>query len=145
MNSLRQMIAAASLAGAVASGVSCGDTVRQGHLPVRLVLGSLQGLGGSGTSGSSPASSVLNSDVEIKGSVFNDLGTALMRIIPKNINTTPSGPSLTTNNEVRITRVHVAYRRTDGQNQPGVDVPYPFDSGATVTLPVTGLAVPVVF
>ena len=44
-----------------------------------------------------------------------------------------------------ITRVHVDYRRSDGQNQPGVDVPYPFDSAATATVPLTGLSVPVGF
>ena len=43
-----------------------------------------------------------------------------------------------TNNEVTITRVHVAYRRTDGRNTPGVDVPYAFDTGATATVPASG-------
>ena len=39
-----------------------------------------------------------------------------------------------TNNQVTITRVHVAYHRTDGRNQEGVDVPYAFDTAATATI-----------
>ena len=30
------------------------------------------------------------------------------------------------------------YRRADGRNTPGIDVPFPFDSGATFTVPATG-------
>src|SRR5262249_8746698 len=32
----------------------------------------------------------------------------------------------------------VQYRRSDGRNTPGVDVPNPFDSGLTVTVPADG-------
>jgi hypothetical protein len=106
-----------------------------------MVIDSIQAAAVTG-SGTGTPSGVLNSDVSTKGSIFNDLGTAMMRIVPKNI-TTVTGP--TTNNEVTITRVHVNYRRPDGLSQPGADVPYPFDGAATVTLPATGLAVPVVF
>ena len=35
-----------------------------------------------------------------------------------------------------ISRYRVVYRRTDGHNTPGVDVPFPFDSAVTFT--VTG-------
>jgi hypothetical protein len=35
---------------------------------------------------------------------------------------------------VTFTRYRVAYRRADGRNTPGVDVPYPFDSAATFTV-----------
>jgi hypothetical protein len=145
MNSVRHAITIAAMTGAVAAGVSCGDVVRQGNSPVMLVVDSMQASSTTSTGSSGTPSSVLNSDVETKGSVFNDPGTAMLRIVPKNINTTPTGPLMTTNNEVRITRIHIAYRRTDGQNQPGVDVPYPVDTASTITLPATGLAVPIGF
>jgi hypothetical protein len=143
MNSVRHVITIAALAGTVAAGVSCGDVVREGKSPVMIAVDTLQASAGGPTAGTLGAP--LNSDVETKGSVFNDVGSAMVRIIPKNINTTPAGPLMTTNNEVRITRIHVAYRRTDGQNQPGVDVPYPYDTGVTATLLSTGLAVPIAF
>ena len=44
--------------------------------------------------------------------------------------------SPTTNNSVTITGYHVEYRRTDGRNTPGVDVPFGFDGA------VTGLVIP---
>src|SRR5262249_54555129 len=76
------------------------------------------------------------------GTIFNDLATATMHVVPKNVNA-PNAP--TSNNAVTITRVHVSYRRTDGHNQPGVDVPYPFDTATTATLPPDGKAGPVGF
>jgi hypothetical protein len=33
----------------------------------------------------------------------------------------------------------VKYRRADGHNVPGVDVPYDFDSALTMTVPATGV------
>ena len=42
------------------------------------------------------------------------------------------------NNEITITRYHVSYRRADGRNTQGVDVPYAFDGAATATVPATG-------
>jgi hypothetical protein len=142
MNSVRHAITVAALTGAVAASVSCGDVVRTGASPVMMVVDSLLATGGGATG--TPVAP-LNSDVLLKGSIFNDVATAMMRIVLKNINNTPTGPVITTNNEVRVTRVHVNYRRTDGQNQPGVDVPYPYDTGVSFTLPATGLAVPVRF
>jgi hypothetical protein len=39
---------------------------------------------------------------------------------------------------VTITRYRVVYRRTDGRNVQGVDVPYAFDGGVTGTVPLGG-------
>ena len=41
-------------------------------------------------------------------------------------------------NQVTFTRYRVVYRRTDGRNAPGVDVPFPFDSAVTFTVPRDG-------
>jgi hypothetical protein len=48
--------------------------------------------------------------------------------------TSPTGP--TTNNAVTINRYRVRYRRTDGRNTQGVDVPWGFDGAITGTLAV---------
>ena len=54
----------------------------------------------------------------------------------------PGSPAAPTdNNLVTITRYRVSYRRTDGRNAPGVDVPYGFEGAATITLDGTGPAV----
>jgi hypothetical protein len=114
----------------VAGGVSCGDVVRQGRAPVFLVIDRLQA-----ANGSDPGTffSVLLSDVETAGSFFNDPGQVVLRIVPKDIGGT-APTVLSTNNEVTITRYHVSYRRADGRNTQGVDVPYAFDGVVTGTL-----------
>jgi hypothetical protein len=50
--------------------------------------------------------------------------------------TTPTRPSTT--NFITVTRYHVQYLRSDGRMTPGVDVPYPFDGGLTVTVTDSG-------
>jgi hypothetical protein len=61
--------------------------------------------------------------------VFSDSGAVSLRALPKDVSAT--APS--TNSEVTISRYHVSYRRADGRNTPGVDVPYAFDGAATGT------------
>ena len=46
--------------------------------------------------------------------------------------TNPNGP--TTNNRITINRYRVTFRRSDGRNTPGVDVPYAFDGAVTATV-----------
>ena len=42
------------------------------------------------------------------------------------------------NNQVTFDRYRVTYVRTDGRSTQGVDVPYSFDGGMTVTVPANG-------
>jgi len=37
-------------------------------------------------------------------------------------------------NAIKITRYRVEFKRADGRNKAGVDVPYPFDGGVTATI-----------
>ena len=136
------------VAAAVAlAGTSCGDVVRTGRAPVFLVIDSLAAAKGDDDQ---KFSSFLLSDVITNvttpapcttespcPTIFNDPGQATLRLAPKDIG--PVGAATpTTNNEVTITRVHVKYRRADGRNIQGVDVPYEIDSAATATVPATG-------
>ena len=66
--------------------------------------------------------------------VFNDVGEVTFAVALKNV----LGTEPTTNNSVTIRRYHVSYRRADGRNIPGVDVPYGFDGAATLTIPGGG-------
>jgi hypothetical protein len=65
--------------------------------------------------------------------IFNDVGEAALRVTMKNYFVSPSPL-----NEVTITRYHVSYRRADGRNTPGVDVPFAFDGAVTVSIPPSG-------
>jgi len=133
----------------VAAGVSagCGDMATQGRSPVQLMMLSLLA-----SSGAQPdeQGATLQSDVitnvpqTINGqqvsvaTVFNDHGSATFALVlkdPGNIES-PTTPSAL--NQVTITRYRVTYRRTDGRNTPGVDVPYPFDSAVTLSVTTEG-------
>ncbi len=66
---------------------------------------------------------------------FNDSGRVRFRLALKNPGsaTSPLGP--TTLNEITVTRYRVVFRRTDGRNTPGTDVPHAFEGGMTLTVP----------
>lgn len=121
------VLIALGIAAVLSSG--CGEFVRQDRSPVTVVIDRLEGAtGGVDTFGNTLFSDV-QTVVDGVETIFGDSGRVTMRIIMKDIVTTPSGI-----NAVTINRYHVTYRRTDGRNTPGVDVPYPFDSAVTFTV-----------
>jgi hypothetical protein len=131
---MRSVLRGAGVMAIVAASVSCGDVVRQGRAPVYLVIDNFQVATGI-TSSPTFTSAPLLSDVQTKGSVFNDLGEVTLRLSLKDIGPGTSTLTPSTNNEVTIQRYHVEYVRADGRNTPGVDVPYPFDGAITGTVP----------
>jgi hypothetical protein len=143
---MRRAICSAALAAAIAACASCGDVVRDGRSPSFLVIDFLGGQrgGGDGDQYGSPLISDVITNVTSPApcapespcpTIFNDLGQVVLRLSPKDV-TLSTGPS--TNNQVTITRYRVAYRRADGRNTPGVDVPYAWDGAATGTVPADG-------
>lgn len=116
---------------ALAASISCGDVVRQGRAPTFLVIDRLQGAPGVNPN---ELGSTLASDVVTKGTIFEDPGSAQVRILLKDPGN-PGAPATPSNiNSVTINRYHVTYRRSDGRNTPGVDVPHAFDGATTVTV-----------
>ncbi|MBS1819387.1 MAG: hypothetical protein JSU08_15760 [Acidobacteria bacterium] len=139
------------LAALAVATVGCGDVARNGRSPVYLVMDSLGAIPGGASDGK--ALSFLNSDVQridIKPApcsektpcptTYADAGQAVFHLAMKDIGTASSPTAPTTNNQVTITRYHVVYRRADGRNTQGVDVPYAFDGAATITVPASGTA-----
>jgi hypothetical protein len=130
--------------GLVIASAGCGDMATQSRSPVQLTILSLAGASGAqpeefgGTLRSDVITSVqqtVNGQQVSQDTVFNDIGEAEFAIVLKDPGTdpaAPAGPSAL--NSVTITRYRVVYRRADGRNTPGVDVPYAFDSGVTVTV-----------
>lgn len=129
-------------AACVIASASCGgELLRTGRSPVYMVVSNMQGTAGNGGA----LSSILLSDVQVLvdetvagvtrrvPTFFNDTATATITVQPKN----PTIPA-TTLNAVTITRYRVVFRRADGRNTPGVDVPYSFDGAAGITIPAGG-------
>jgi len=144
---------AAAIAGVIVMSTalaSCNSFIRDGRSPARLVILTLQG-----ASGAQPdkLSGTVSSDVETiitSGgnctttspcpTTFSDPGAVEMVLQLRDIGDpkAPSEPSPL--NAVTINRYNVSYRRADGRNTPGVDVPYPFESAVTITVPDNGSA-----
>ena len=116
---------------ALAGGaLGCSSHVREGRSPAYLIVDSV--LAAAGTD--QTFSNTLNSDVLTKNSIFADSGQATMTLALKDIGPAANPAAPTTNNFVTLTRYHVQYRRSDGRNAQGVDVPYAFDGSSTATI-----------
>ena len=124
--------------GWAAATATCGEVARTGDAPVWVIVSRLEA-----ASGADPAafSGVLYSDVETvvertddggaSATAFPDPGQAELRLAFKD----PGAAAAPTDySSVTITRYRVAYRRTDGRNAPGVDVPYAFEGATTRTI-----------
>ena len=76
----------------------------------------------------------LESDVIGPTGVVSDVAKIDLRLGMKDPGTTTNPSTPTSANFITVTRYHVKYVRSDGRNTQGVDVPYEFDGGATVTV-----------
>ncbi|MEO7274126.1 MAG: hypothetical protein ABIX28_20815 [Vicinamibacterales bacterium] len=113
---------------------ACGQMQRQGEGSSYLIVNALDGSAGNDTT----FAGVLHSDVltvvDNVPTVFNDQGRVRMVLAMKDPGGTGSPTKPTTANYVTISQYHVRFIRADGRNTPGVDVPYAFDGGMTMTV-----------
>jgi hypothetical protein len=147
MRPMRTIIRIVTAAALVFATTSCGTAVRTGSSAQFLSIDSLLGVRGKSGSGGQ-GTAVLSSDVITLvttggtcsaqnpcATIFSDNGQAALKLVPKNP-LSATNPSST--EDVTISRIHVEYRRTDGRNTPGSDVPFPFDTFITLTIPGGG-------
>jgi hypothetical protein len=148
---LRSSLARIGVAALVLGSVSCGDVARTGRSPVLIVISQLEG-----ASGADPQafSSFLLSDVQtlvtqtIDGTeqrvpvIFNDLGRVTMRLEPKDRGLSGTGGTVSPLNQVTLKSYRIRFRRTDGRNTQGVDVPHDVDGGVTAILGESTVTVP---
>ena len=125
------------------AAAGCG-VAEQGRAPAVVRIDSLEAANGGATTGT--FGGYLHSDVQNVITVnnvqtptrFNDVGRVTLSLLLKD----PGAPGVANTpselNAVTITHYRVVYRRTDGRNQQGVDVPFAFDSGMTITVSPTG-------
>jgi hypothetical protein len=120
------------------SAAGCGDFVRQGTSPSLATVATLEGASGAtpGTWAHTVFSDVVtNVKKTINGAevrvptIFSDPGRVSVSVSMKD----PSITSPTAANAITFNRYRVIYRRADGRNVPGVDVPASFDSAVTFT------------
>ena len=134
----------AVLAVLLLGAVSCGDMTRQGTASSFLIINTLEGASGAtpGQFGGDFGSDVVTvvDDQTGESTIFADLGRVTFSLGLKDPG--PSGSPVTPspNNSITVDRYRVRYLRSDGRNNPGVDVPYGFDGAFTVTVSDTASA-----
>lgn len=136
---LSNVLLAAVIAGLAGVSAACGDFIRQDRSPVTLVIDALQAASGQSTTFTGTLQSDVMASVGETRAAVSDTGRVTMRLIMKDVGTAPSSV-----NAVTIERYRVSFRRADGLNAPGVDIPFPVDSAVTFTVgqggsPVTQL------
>ena len=139
----------ALLATAALVSTACGEVARTGRSPAYLTITSLEG-----ASGATPGdfqhtlfsdvvtlvkATVAGQDVMVP-TVFGDLGRAEFRVGLKDPGPSVSPTIPSALNSITLTRYRIVFTRSDGRNTQGVDVPYAFDGGMTITVPAAGSA-----
>jgi hypothetical protein len=131
-NMTRLAMAAVCALGTAACG---SELLRTGRAPVYLTIIDLKARPGGGTT---LADNLLSDVATSAGTIFNDLGVATFRVELKDQSAVLRGVASATTpmQSVTLTRYRVTFRRADGRNRPGVDVPFGFDGAVTATIPV---------
>ena len=119
-----------------------GELVRDSRSPVRLVINDLEVGQDQNTLLSDvivmrrqPAPCTATSPCP---TVVNDMAVVEFSLVLRDPGSVGSPSSPSALNQITVQRYRVQYRRADGHNIPGVDVPYDFDSALTATVPATG-------
>ena len=126
-----RLVAGLGAALCLLGSVSCNELVQASRSSTILVIERIGAASGGTTD--DPIATLLNSDVLLNGGVFPDIGRVTTRLAFRSPGTPSNPASATSANWVTITSYRVVYRRTDGRATPGVDVPYPFEGGMTMT------------
>jgi len=126
------------------AAAGCG-VADQGSSPVVVRIATLEASSGakpdsfSGTLNSDVVTIVKRNSVDV-ATIFDDFARVTMQLTLKDPGAPGVGNAPSANNVVTFTHFHVVYRRTDGHNVEGVDVPHAFDSGLTFSIPPDGTA-----
>ncbi|MCC7125258.1 MAG: hypothetical protein IT178_10450 [Acidobacteria bacterium] len=140
-------MAALLLAAAAFVTSACGEVARTGRSPAYLQIESLEGASGAtpdefGATVSSDVLTLVEQDIngqKVKvPTIYGDIGRVSFRVGLKDPGPTGAPTTPSSLNAITVTRYRVVYRRSDGRNTQGVDVPYAFDGAFTVTVPASG-------
>jgi hypothetical protein len=147
-SSVRRRVVTAGCLALALSLAGCTAAQRDGQSPGYLIIDSL-----TAASGAKPQdfSNVLASDVRtlvkttdaaggqaLVPTIFADPGSVAFRLALKDPGSPDNPTTPSTTNAITVTRYHVDFLRSDGRNQPGVDVPYSFDGAFTATVTDSG-------
>ena len=123
--SFRHALGFLTIGAAVLASTSCADLARTGTGPAYLIINTLL---------TSAGATSLSSDVSPQGGLLPVVDRGQATIAAQMKNTQPTAPTPSALNSITLNRYRVRFRRSDGQNREGIDVPYGFDGGVTATI-----------
>jgi hypothetical protein len=133
LSTVTRLVVATAVA---ATGLGCGsDLLRTGRAPVFLQITGFDITNGASDETGGHLRSDVVTVVDDVPSLFNDTAVANISAIAKNPVVLPTDV-----NDVTITRYRIVFRRADGRNTPGVDVPFGWDGGVSIRIPAGGSA-----
>lgn len=146
VSTLNHRIAALLLAASALVTSACGEVARTGRSPGYLQIVRLEAASGAEPDefGNTLASDVLtlvkDDDDNLIPTIFGDNGRVEFRVGLKDPGPSAAPTQPSPLNAITLSQYRVVYKRSDGRNTQGVDVPYAFDGGLTFTVPPAGTA-----
>ena len=143
---MHHLIAALLLAVSALVTSACGEVARTGRSPGYLQIVRLDAASGAepdsfGNTLFSDVLTIVKDDDDNRiPTIFADLGRVEFRVGLKDPGPAAAPTQPSPLNSITLSQYRVVFRRSDGRNTQGVDVPYAFDGGLTFTVPPTGTA-----
>lgn len=125
---------------------ACGEVARTGRSPGFLQIIRLDAASGAepekfGNTLFSDVLTIVKDEDENKvPTIFADLGRVEFRVQLKDPGLAGAPTTASPLNAITLSQYHVVFKRSDGRNTQGVDVPYAFDGAMTFTVPAAGTA-----
>ena len=146
VSTVNHRIAALLLAVSALVTSACGEVARTGRSPGYLQIVRLDAASGAepdsfGNTLFSDVLTIVKDDDDNRiPTIFADLGRVEFRVGLKDPGPAAAPTQPSPLNSITLSQYRVVFRRSDGRNTQGVDVPYAFDGGLTFTVPPTGTA-----
>jgi hypothetical protein len=129
----------AAFVAAAAAAAGCTDFATRGESPTQLLVRNIQTARGAGTVPTAFTAGPLLSDVQdANGTVFDDFASVTLRAQLKDLGAIGVASTPTVMNDITVSRYRVSFRRSDGRNVEGVDVPRSFEGALTATIVPNG-------
>lgn len=123
---------------------ACGEVARTGRSPAYLQIVNLEAASGAEPDKfgnllfSDVVTVVKDADQNKVATIYADNGRAEFKVGLKDPGPTGAPTTPSSLNAVTLSQYRVVFKRSDGRNTQGVDVPYAFDGGMTITVPASG-------
>jgi hypothetical protein len=123
------------LAALVLLAWACNPVENESKSPTMIIVEAIRGTDATGTEADYLQSDVIRVDATTQATtIFADAAVAILRAATLEIKPVMGVSQWS---DIMLTRYVVSYSRVDGNNRPGVDVPYPFEGSMSILLKIS--------